>query len=234
MLTMLGGQRRFCDGVTRRETLKAGSLAMLGGLSLPGLLRAEAASPLQRQGKAKSVVLMYLHGGAPTQDMFDMKPEAPVEVRGEFRPMATSADGIQICEHLPRSAKWMHKAAIVRSVTNKSNCHNTMPSFTGFEQPLDDLTIIKDSYPPSMGSVCEYLKNPRNEMPAYVHLPAPLGWGGGTTKAGPYSGFLGKRYDPLEAFCEPYVDKGVKTDVREDPAVMRGIPRPPIRRWRRA
>jgi len=227
MLTMLGGSRRFCDGVTRRETLTVGSLAMLGGLSLPGLLRAEATAPASRPGKAKSVVLMYLHGGAPTQDMFDMKPDAPVEVRGEFRPMATSAEGIQICEHLPRSAKWMHKAAIVRSVSNKSNCHNTMPSFTGFEQPLDDLTIIKDSFPPSMGSVCEYLKSPKDDLPAYVHLPAPLGWGGGPTKAGPYSGFLGKRYDPLEAFCEPYVDKGVRTDVREDPAIMRGIPKLP-------
>lgn len=226
MLTMLGGSRRFCDGVTRRETLCAGSLAMLGGLSLPSLLRAEAMSG-GRPGKAKSVVLMYLHGGAPTQDMFDMKPAAPVEIRGEFRPISTSAEGIQICEHLPQSAKWMHKAAIVRSVTNKSNCHNTMPSFTGFEQPLDDLTIIKDSYPPSMGSVCEFLKNPQDDLPAYVHLPAPLGWGGGPTKAGPYAGFLGKRFDPLEAFCEPFVDKGVRTDVREDPAIMRGIPRLP-------
>ena len=180
-----------------------------------------------RPGKAKSVVLMYLHGGAPTQDMFDMKPAAPVEVRGEFRPISTSAEGIQICEHLPQSAKWMHKAAIVRSVTNKSNCHNTMPSFTGFEQPLDDLTIIKDTYPPSMGSVCEFLKKPQDDLPAYVHLPAPLGWGGGPTKAGPYAGFLGKRFDPLEAFCEPFVDKGVRTDVREDPPIMRGIPRLP-------
>jgi hypothetical protein len=78
-----------------------------------------------------------------------------------------------------------------------------------------------------MGSVCEFLKNPLDDLPAYVHLPAPLGWGGGPTKAGPYAGFLGKRFDPLEAFCEPFVDKGVRTDVREDPAIMRGIPRLP-------
>ena len=170
--------------------------------------------------------------------MYDMKPQAPVEVRGEFKPIATSASGIEICEHLPRSAKWMHKSAIVRSVSNKSNCHNTMPSFTGWEQPLDDLTILKDSYPPSMGSVVEYLKQTRREpalssrtressdsrddlgslttsatsesllrdLPAYVHLPAPLGWGGGPIKAGPFAGFLGKRYDPLEAMCTPTVD----------------------------
>ena len=131
MLTMLGGPRRFCDGLTRRETLQVGTLGMLGGLSLPNVLRAEAENPQpSRTGKAKSVVVLYLHGGAPTQDMYDMKPQAPVEVRGEFKPIATSASGIEICEHLPRSAKWMHKSAIVRSVSNKSNCHNTMPSFT--------------------------------------------------------------------------------------------------------
>ena len=235
MLTMLGGPRRFCDGLTRRETLQVGTLGMLGGLSLPNVLRAEAENPQpSRTGKAKSVVVLYLHGGAPTQDMYDMKPQAPVEVRGEFKPIATSASGIEICEHLPRSAKWMHKSAIVRSVSNKSNCHNTMPSFTGWEQPLDDLTILKDSYPPSMGSVVEYLKQtqtprsaPDRDLPAYVHLPAPLGWGGGPIKAGPYAGFLGKRFDPLEAMCTPTVDPGVRTDVREDPVVMRGIPRLP-------
>lgn len=235
MLTMLGGKRQFCDGITRRETLQVGTLGVLGGLSLPTVLRAEAdRSQTGSSSRAKSVVVFYLHGGAPTQDMYDMKPHAPLEVRGEFVPMATTAPGINICEHLPRSARWMHKAAIIRSVSNKSNCHNTMPSFTGWEQPLDDLTILKDSYPPSMGSVCEYLKQtqvrpgqPVDDLPAYVHLPAPLGWGGGPIKAGPYAGFLGKRYDPLEAICTPTVDAGVRTDVREDPAVMRGIPRLP-------
>ncbi len=240
MLTMLGGRRRFCDGITRRESLQAGTLGMLGGLSLPSVLRAESASPQPpRIGKAKSVVVMYLHGGAPTQDMYDMKPQAPVEVRGEFNPIATSAPGIQICEHLPRSAKWMHKAAIVRSVVNRSNCHNTMPSFTGWDQFLEDLTILKDSYPPSMGSVIEYLNQhralpsfakrpaPPADLPAYAHLPAPLGWGGGPIKAGPYAGFLGKRYDPLEAMCTPTTDPGVPITVREDPALVKGVPRLP-------
>lgn len=225
MLTMLGGLRNFCDGIMRRETLQAGTLGMLGGLSLPSVLRAESAGSEPRAGKAKSIVVMYLHSSAPTQDMFDMKPQAPVEVRGEFNPIATSASGIQICEHLPRMAKWMHKAAIVRSVVNRSNCHNTMPSFTGWDQFLEDLTILKDSYPPSVGSVIEYLNQQRGlpafatrpappaDLPAYVHLPAPLGWGGGPIKAGPYAGFLGKRYDPLEAICTPTTDPGVPITV---------------------
>src|SRR5262245_41116988 len=93
MLTMLGTPRRTCDAVTRRETLKAGALSLLGtGFTLPNLLAAEdRRTPGQPGGKAKSVILLYLLGGAATQDMWDLKPTAPVEVRGEFKPIATSA-----------------------------------------------------------------------------------------------------------------------------------------------
>lgn len=228
MGTMLGSQRTIGDGLTRRQSLQAGAMSAVAGLTLPNVLRAEsvgAARGFQGRGKAKSVIMLYLHGGAPTQDMYDMKPQGPVESRGEFKPIPTSAPGIEICEHLPLSAKWMHKAAIVRTVTNKSNCHNTLPSYTGYEEPLPDLTILRDSYPPSIGSVCEYLKASGDEMPAYVYLPAPLGWGGGPRKAGPYAGFLGQRYNPLEAICDPYLDKGVRTDVRPDPPLIKGMPR---------
>src|SRR5438132_7262345 len=100
MLTLLGSPRRCCDGLTRRETLKVGALSVLGGLfHLPGLMRAEESRPINaRTGKARSVILLYLLGGAATQDMFDLKPNAPVEVRGEFKPIATNVPGIQICE----------------------------------------------------------------------------------------------------------------------------------------
>src|SRR5438094_3296699 len=146
MLTMLGSPRRCCDGLTRRETLQAGALALLSGFSLPSLLRAEqrrAEAPAPRPRKAKSVILLYLLGGAPTQDMFDLKPAAPAEVRGEFKPIATSAPGVQICDQLPRTAKWMHRTALVRSVNHKAGCHNTLPSFTGYEEPLPDITNTK-------------------------------------------------------------------------------------------
>src|ERR1700722_9279064 len=126
MLTVLGTPRRLCDGWTRREALQAGALSALGGLALPTLLRAEP-SPAPR--KAKHVIVLYLLGGAATQDMFDLKPSAPREVRGEFRPIATTVPGIQVSEHLPRLARWMHKAALVRSVTHKAGCHNPLPSY---------------------------------------------------------------------------------------------------------
>src|SRR6202166_51098 len=105
MLTMLGSPRRCCDGITRRETLKAGALSLLGGaFNLPSLLASEEnrGAPA-RTAKAKSVILLYLLGGAPTQDMYDLKPNAPEKIRGEFKPIASNVTGIQICELLPLS-----------------------------------------------------------------------------------------------------------------------------------
>src|SRR5271167_892364 len=99
MITMLGSPRRCCDGITRRQTLQAGALSLLGGgFTLENLLHAEERRPASRRlGKAKSVILLYLMGGAATQDMWDLKPDAPVGIKSEFRPIATSAPGIQIC-----------------------------------------------------------------------------------------------------------------------------------------
>jgi hypothetical protein len=209
MLRVLGNPRTFCDGVTRREAITAGALMTLGGtFNLPNLLaHEERTSADVRPGKAKNVLLLYLHGGAPTQDMFDLKPDAPAEIRGEFKPIATSAPGIRICEHLPQTAKWMHRCAIVRSVTQKAGCHNTLPSFTGSEQPVDiNDPNPKDSYPPGMGAVCEYLKPPGTDLPHYVALPTYLGWGFAIRRPGPYGGFLGKRFDPLCSEVKPAID----------------------------
>src|SRR5579872_3252934 len=152
MMTLLGSPRLCCDGLSRRETLKAGTLSLLGGMfGQPALATTPADGA--RSGPAKSVIVLYLMGGAPTQDMFDMKPEAPAEIRGDFRPIDTSAPGIQICELLPQSARWLHKSALVRTVHHKGGCHNPLPSFTGYEGMLLDLTATttSDTYPPSMG-----------------------------------------------------------------------------------
>jgi hypothetical protein len=237
MITMLGSPRRCCDGLTRRETLQAGALSLLGGFfTLPNLLHAEETGRIRRDrpGKAKSVILLYLLGGAATQDMWDLKPNAPTDIRGEFKPIATSAGGVQICEHLPRMAKWMHKAAIVRSVNHKAGCHNCLPSYTGLEVPQPD-QHPRDTNPPSMGSVCEYLKansgNPSGgrktadaDFPAYVYMPCWLGWGQVFRRAGPYAGFLGKRYDALTTECQPYGDKDAPPTKPGFPRLVRGQP----------
>src|SRR5213080_3077550 len=103
MLTILGNPRRTCDGLTRREVLRAGG-AGLFGLTLPGLWAAEAARPA-RQARAKSVLFLFLFGGPSQLDTFDMKPDAPSGIRGPFRPIASRTPGLRICEHLPRLAR---------------------------------------------------------------------------------------------------------------------------------
>ena len=224
MLTLLGSPRRTCDGLTRRETLAAGALTLLGGgFNLPSLLAAEARKPATpRPGKAKNVILLYLLGGAATQDMFDMKPDAPAEVRGEFKPIDTNVPGIRICEHLPLTSRWMHRAAIVRSVNHKAGCHNCLPSYTGLETPMPD-QHPRETDPPSMGAVCEYLRGDRGELPDYVYMPCWLGWGQAFRRAGPYAGFLGQRYNGLTTECKPHADPGAKP-VPGKPCIVRGTP----------
>ena len=124
-ITLLGGARKACRGPTRRETLKAGALSLLGGaFSEPAFAALEAApNRYLHEPRIKSVVLLYLQGGPPTQDMFDLKPEAPGGVGGEFRPIATTVPGIEVGELLPLTAKWMHRTAVVRSVYQcRSGC----------------------------------------------------------------------------------------------------------------
>ena len=225
MLTLNGSLRRCCDGLTRRETLRVGGLSALagfgGGFGLSDYLRAAEAQP-SRAGKAKSVIVLYLLGGAATQDMYDMKPKAPAEIQGEFKPIASTVSGIEVCEHLPSFAQWMNKTAIVRSLSHRGGCHNPLPSYTGYDLPLDNIVSTKSSYPPSMGSVCEYLAGGRQEQPAYVYMPCYLGWGQSIRRPGPYGGFLGARFDPLFTECEPFVDNPPDQPYSSQP--LRGLP----------
>jgi hypothetical protein len=227
MLTVLGSRQRSSNGITRRETLKAGGLGLLGGFGLPQLLAAEERPRARPPGRAKNVILLYLLGGAATQDMVDMKPDAASEVRGEFRQIATSAPGIHVCEHLPRMSKWMHKVAVVRSLNHRAGCHNTLPSYTGLDQLLPDITTIRETYPPSMGSVCEYLRQGDRQLPDYVYMPCYLGWGQAIRRPGPYAGFLGQRYDALYTECAPHRDPTLPAPGAGRPATVLGEPRLP-------
>ena len=120
--------RRFCDGVSRRNFIRIGALG-LGGLALPQLLQAEAASGIRRSHKA--VIMIYLPGGPPHQDTFDLKLDAPQEIRGEFRPIPTNVSGLQICEHLPRIAKVCDKLAVIRSIADAVDDHTDFMCMTG-------------------------------------------------------------------------------------------------------
>src|SRR6188508_1775918 len=113
MLRITGSPRRFCDGMTRRDFLHVGALGATG-LTLPGLFQARAAVPAK---KPKACILLFMDGGPPQMDTFDLKPEAPPEIRGEFKPIDTNVPGIQVGELLPMVAKHADKLAVVRSVS---------------------------------------------------------------------------------------------------------------------
>ena len=128
MLTISGNAIRLCDRLPRRDFLTIGSLAV-GGLTLPRLLRAEAQAGVRASHKA--IIMVYLTGGPPHQDMVDLKPDAPAEIRGEFRPIATNVPGIQISELMPRVAAMMDKFAIIRSLVGAEDRHSSFQCATG-------------------------------------------------------------------------------------------------------
>ena len=145
MLSILGRRpAAFCDGHSRRHFLKIGGLA-LGGLSLPQILRAEAASSASRKSH-KAIIMIYLSGGPSHQDMLDLKMDAPREVRGLFRPTQTNVPGIEICEHMPRLAKMMDKFAIVRSVVGSEGLHDLYQCMTG--RTRKEMKPAGGSWPP--------------------------------------------------------------------------------------
>ena len=137
MLTLYGSGRRYCDGVSRRSFLKVGGLAM-GGLSLPQLLRAEANSGAGPK-RHKSVIMVYLSGGLSHQDTFDLKPDAPADIRGEFKPIDTKIAGVRFGELLPNLAASADKLAVLRAVVGQRDEHSSFQSLTGFPMDLSRL-----------------------------------------------------------------------------------------------
>ncbi len=163
MLTLFGPRNRYCDGVTRRSFLRIGGLAM-GGLGLPELLQAEDRAGVSRPHKA--VIMVYLSGGLAHQDTFDLKPDAPAEVRGEFRPIATKVPGIDVCELLPRTAAVMDKLAVLRSIVGLRDEHSSFQNMTGF--PMD---LSRREGKPHFGSVISKVQGPGHPVvPPFIDL----------------------------------------------------------------
>jgi hypothetical protein len=190
MLSILsGGGNGFCDGVSRRNFLKIGALG-LGGLALPDLLRAEASSGIGKSHKA--VIMIFLPGGPSHQDMFDLKMDAPSEIRGEFKSISTSVPGIQICEHLPRLAKLIDKTAIIRSIVGATGDHYAVQCLTGrthVNPPAGGW--------PSLGSVVSKIQGPVTPaMPPFVGLSPKMGHMEWADAGAP--GFLGAAYAPFK------------------------------------
>jgi hypothetical protein len=152
----------YCDGIARRNFLQIGALAM-GGLTLADLLRAEEASG--GGSTQKAVINIHLSGGPPHQDMFDLKPEAPREFRGEFNPISTNIPGLQICEYMPQLAGIADRFAVIHSVVGMVDDHSNFHTQTGY--PRRDLANVGGR--PALGSVVSKLQGPgRNGAPAFV------------------------------------------------------------------
>ncbi len=210
MLSIPGKSQRFCDGISRRNFLRIGALG-LGGLSLPQLLRAEANSGVGQSHKA--VIMIFLPGGPSHQDMFDLKPDAPMEIRGEFRPIRTNVSGIQICEHLPLIAQQMDKMAIIRSIVGSTGGHDAVQCLTG----RSTRNAPQGGWF-SMGSALAKVQGPVNaSIPPFVGLSPKMGHPEWADAGSP--GFLGPAYGPFKPSGDGQGDlvlNGVTLDRLED------------------
>ena len=189
MLSIPGSHSsRFCDGQSRRGFLRMGALG-LGGLALPGLLRAEA---VQGSSSRKSVIMVFLPGGPPHQDMWDLKMEAPSEIRGEFRPIGTRVPGIQVCELFPKMAAMMDKFSLIRSVVGSTGQHAAAQCLTG--RPPQNAPA---GGWPSIGSILSRLQGAGAPgVPAFVGLSPKMGHAPWADPGKP--GFLGPAHSPVQ------------------------------------
>ncbi|MBY0522763.1 MAG: DUF1501 domain-containing protein [Gemmataceae bacterium] len=163
MLTIWGAKQRFCDGMNRRNFLKIGAFG--AGLSLADMMRLNATAGNTQPTSTKSAIMIYLPGGPSHIDMYDLKPEAPVEFRGEFKPIATNVPGVQISEHFPLQAKMWDKLAVIRSLVAAPE-HSDHETSTGYSEAVNRL-----AHHPSFGSVISKLRGGSNgDVPPYVSL----------------------------------------------------------------
>lgn len=199
MLNLTGrGQAHTCTGVTRRDFLQVGSLGALG-FGLPQWLAARETGQLASDADRRSCILIF-NLGAPSQlDTFDMKPDAPLEVRGPFKPISTNVSGIQLSEILPRHAEVADKLAFVRSCFHRGAAVHD----AGWQIMQTGRLFTGGVDTPHMGSAVWYLKGARSDLPPHIVLPETMGRGGGNLPNGQAGGFLGKAYDPFALMADP-------------------------------
>lgn len=209
MLNFLGNKSRFCDGVSRRDFLTVGAIGLAGhSITLPQVLRAEKSQNKTGLGH-KAVINVFLGGGPPHQDMWDLKMEAPSEIRGEFKPIATNVPGIQICEVFPQIAARMDRCAIIRSIVGARGGHDAVQCMSGW--PGNSLANLGGR--PSIGATASRLLGPVDpSVPAFVGLAA-------TTKHVPWSdpgtpGFLGPAYKCFRPEGPGMEDLVLKKDIQ--------------------
>jgi len=208
MLHLFGPPSSTANTLSRREMLRIGGLGMTG-LTLPGLLEKSAAAATSGKstaaksksfGAAKNCIILYLSGGPPQHDMWDPKPDAPAEIRGEFETIATSLPGVRYGEHLPLSAPLAHKMAMVRSMNHLHNDHGrgSYWMFTGYPYPgsVPDVNTMTRQDMPHLGSCLSKIAPGNGPMFPFVTVPHRMDVAGGR-RAGQFAGMLGPKYDPM-------------------------------------
>jgi len=188
----------FCDGLKRRDFLHAGAISFLG-LGLADLFTLKALGATDPGKADKNCIMLFLVGGPSQLDTFDMKPNAPAEIRGPYKPIKTNVDGIEISENFSRTAKHADKFALIRS------CYHTAAAVhdTGHQMMQTGRLFQGGIEYPHIGCVLSKLKGPKGDVPAHVLLPRPIGNTGGNMPHGQTAGFLGKQYDPFVLNADP-------------------------------
>ena len=203
MIDLVGcGEAHTCAGGTRRDFLKVGTLGVVG-LSLPQYLAAKEAGRVNPDKNDRACIMIF-NLGAPSQlDTWDMKPDAPVEVRGPFQPIETTVPGIQVSEILPRHAGIADKFSLVRS------CHHLGAAVhdAGWQIVQTGRAFRGGVETPHAGAVLSYLRGPKSDLPPTVVLPEKMGAGGGNLPNGQAGGFLGKAHDPFALDADPSQSK---------------------------
>jgi hypothetical protein len=209
-------KKHFCNGVTRRDLIHVGAAGIFGmGLTLPQVLQAQARSAARGQTTRDiSLIFLFLHGGLSTIDTWDLKPNAPVEFRGEFGPIQTNVTGIRVCEHLPRSARHMDKFSLIRSFRHHNSDHGAADHymFTGYFPVAGfNPTLSPNNQRPSLGSVIARKLGPRRGVPPYVCLPKLHPSGG--------PAYLGSSVAPFVIDADPNAPNFSVPDIVPPPAL---------------
>jgi hypothetical protein len=245
MIRVLGGPKRLCDGLTRRDLLRVGSLGALGlGLGGPTIHATAKASDrsqpalLNGFGRAKSCIFLFMYGSPSQLETFDPKPNAPLEIRGEFGCIPSSVPGLSVCEGLPRLSQVMDKVTLIRTMSHPYPIHGVAYATTGIPRidVAQELSPRDVNHWPYIGSVVDAVDRRnagpggrRSLVPTNLVLPFAFSSqrAGEVPRAGPYGGFLGRAFDPV---CTEFVGRGTKIakktlagKVWEDVEPYRGI-----------
>jgi len=204
MLNIGNEKLPLCDGISRRSFLQLGTAGM-AAMALPNLLQAGTS----RNDSIGNCITIFLVGSPGHLDTWDMKPNAPAEVRGKFKPIQTNVNGVQICEHFPLMAKMMDRVALIRSLSyNTGSSHEN-----GQRWMMTGHDFNADSIKPHVGSIVSRAFGSRGDLPANVILPGPIGNTGAGPLHGQTAGHLGSAHEPFFLNADPALPKFKVADL---------------------